>query len=122
MEWYGGGPEFPRKIISLDNNKYQVELYPPILYGYLCESPETDIKSSVTTLVLSSMITIAEVKIIMERKYNKNTFNTRIWFRFRNTYKWILENDLKKTVQEIKASEGDNFMLEAMANGRYLSI
>jgi ubiquitin carboxyl-terminal hydrolase 4/11/15 len=111
LEWYGGGPEFPRKIISVDQNRNQIELYPPILYAYLCGVEGFESKDTVFTLVLSLKATMKEVLRLMEAKYKKNT-QTRIWYRFRNTHNWIQETDLDKTIEGLQLSDGDNLMLE----------
>ena len=113
LEWYGGGPEFPREIISIDEKNNQIELYPPILYGYLCGSEGVELKNTVFILVLSLKATMKEALSLMEKEYKKNA-KTRIWYRFRNTHNWIEESILNRTVEGLQLSDGDNLMLEVL--------
>lgn len=116
FEWYGGGPEFPRKIIGIDENNNQIELYPPILYGYQCGAEGVEMKNTVFTLVLSLKATMREAQKVMEEKYKLAGTETRVWYRFRNTHSWIQENDLSRTVEGLQLSDGDNLMLEPFTN------
>lgn len=112
IEWYGGGPAFPRKIVKSDSNILQIELYPPILYICLSDNNGSLIKDSIQTMVLSSKLTLYEVHKQIAEKFNKITKTTRLWYKLRKTSEWQLIPDYKKTVEEYELLDGDYFLLE----------
>lgn len=116
MEWYGGGPEFPRRIVSTRQG-LQIELYPPILYGYLCGPKGHETKESGFPFVSNPRTTLGEVVCTLKRKYNTADEETRLWFKKRTSFKWTKKEDMKETIGKLEAFDCDSLMLEVKKEG-----
>ena len=114
IEWYGGGPEFPREII----NNNQIELYPKVLYGYLCGSNGFEIKKSADVFTISCKKKMMDIKELLKDKYNKNG-KANLWYRLGSTYKWTKVEDYNKTVEDIGMFDRDSLMLEVMNDSKW---
>jgi hypothetical protein len=114
VEWYGGGPEFPREVI----NNNQIELYPKVLYGYLCGTDGSEVKESADAFTISCKKAMKDIRKLLKNRFNKYG-RTSVWYRLRNTYNWIKVEDYNKTVEEIEMFDGDSLMLEVMIDGKW---
>lgn len=112
IEWYGGGPEFPRRRI----NGNQIELYPRVLYAYLCGSYGIELKQSASAFIMSCKRTMREVRRILRSHYNRSG-KSNLWYRPRGTFAWTKIDNLDLTIEGIEAFDGDHIMLELMYNG-----
>ena len=117
MEWYGGGPSYPRKIFIGTDKKSQIELYPPVFCTYLCSDKGNPIETSIQTLVLSSKMNMEEVQKMIEKQYKKEDTKGRLWIKLKNSYKWKLIEDKKKLMEEINNFDIGNLMLELPIKG-----
>jgi len=88
-EWYGGGPEFPRKVI-FHNGVPTIELYPPLVTALLAGRDGHPVTDSQRTLFVSQAMKLNEVFLKICESYNQlHTKDTRLWFKEEGT-EWRL--------------------------------
>eukprot|EP00466_Bigelowiella_natans_P013644 jgi/Bigna1/79541/fgenesh1_pg.63_\ len=82
VEWYGGGPEYPRKVVEVGEKKLRrVEVFPLGLYVVMadCKTGETDTEAGISRL-FSSETPVAALHSLARThfKISPNT-QTRLW-------------------------------------------
>lgn len=89
MQWYGGGPQFPRKVI-LNHAIPTIELYPPLITSVLSGPEGHPIPNSARTLFVSIAMKLSEVFLKICESFNYiSTKDTRLWFK-EGGKDWIL--------------------------------
>lgn len=113
FDWYGGGPEFLRKVIYNNDGKKNIELYPPMLYMMQTKEDGTPNDSSIIPYLFSNKSKIKEVTEIMKKKFQIGNEEVRIWYRLRATSHWKLAISKETTIEDNGLSYGDKLLLES---------
>ena len=81
MQWYGGGPSFPRKVL-INNMVTTIELYPPLVTSVLSGPEGHAVQGSARSLFVSIAMKLSEVFLKICESFNYiSTRDTRLWFK-----------------------------------------
>lgn len=123
IEWYGGGPEIPRKVIIGKDSKPSIELHPPLISFMLCGNDGKLINDSVRTLFVSCTNKLSEVFLKISESFNFiSTDSSRLWLKSEDDKTtWILfsDDDMNKKIEDIDISPNDIFILEMKINNEW---
>ncbi len=119
QEWYGGGPEFQREIITNRDGKRCVELYPPILYAMPAALDGTPINTRITGCMVGNRWSMERVQELVRKKLGQEKGLSRLWYRMMSSSCWKLVTDLKMTVEDIGLLFGEKVMLEGQVQGSH---
>ncbi|MDR3547951.1 MAG: DUSP domain-containing protein [Candidatus Pacebacteria bacterium] len=112
-EWYGGGPEFERMVITGSDGKTTVELYPPVLYGMLADDNGLPAKDEcIMSTVVSRKYAMGKVFETMKTNFGKLAAECRLWYRYMAKSNWTLVTNMDSTVEELGLASGDKLILE----------
>ena len=90
MEWYGGGPAFPRNVIN-NNSIPTIELYPPLVTCILSDMKGNPVQESARYLFASIAMKLSEVFLKICESFNYiSTKDTRLWFKESGNEQWNL--------------------------------
>lgn len=99
VEWYRGGPEFPRKVIIGKDGK--------------------PINESVKSMAVSRTNKLNEVFLKICESYNYiSTSSARLWLKSEDENQWTLfgSDDMSKCVEDVDITPNDIFMVEVKIN------
>lgn len=81
VQWYGGGPTFPRKVI-INSSIPTIELYPPLITSVLADRYGNPADGSARSLFVSIAMKLSEVFYKICEGFNYiSTKDTRLWFK-----------------------------------------
>jgi DUSP domain len=85
MEWYGGGPAFPRRVIAT-NGSNSIEMYPPLVTSVLCGQSGNPVEESSRSLFVYLGMKLSEVHLKICECYNQlYTKDSRLWLKQQGT-------------------------------------
>ena len=123
--WYGGGSEYPRKVI-IHNSIPSIELYPPRITCVLADAEGKPVSDSQRSLFVSTAMTLSEVHLKICESFNYiSTRDTRLWIKDgqqaegQNQWRKVQgsPDEVSKPKEDFIAIEGDLFMVEVKFYG-----
>lgn len=95
QDWFGGGPDFPRKVITRGVGKIEaVELYPLVVKLYKC----LDDGSPSSEYSIHFLSGRDHLKDLIDSKYTKH----RLWvFHEESDWKCLSKSDLERTIESL---------------------
>ncbi|XP_020575146.1 ubiquitin carboxyl-terminal hydrolase 9-like [Phalaenopsis equestris] len=117
LEWYKGGPEIPRKVISegINSRSLRVEVYPLVLK--LIDARDNSQRS----IIMSRKASVRELYDEVCRLLKLDQAQVSIWDYFNGEKHDLLEN-YDQTLEEAKIQMNQQILLERKANGALNSI
>lgn len=118
--WYGGGPEFPRKVVSIGeepNKIKRVEIYPVFLEIYKgnmksTKSFQMDLNKRVFSSIYCKQENFLKVKESACKHYHLSQKTCRIWIKDDDIWRLIVDNDY--SLEDLRITSGDVFIIEEL--------
>eukprot|EP00930_Biecheleria_cincta_P011970 TRINITY_DN11519_c0_g1_i2.p1 TRINITY_DN11519_c0_g1~~TRINITY_DN11519_c0_g1_i2.p1 ORF type:complete len:2103 (+),score=364.03 TRINITY_DN11519_c0_g1_i2:537-6311(+) len=120
VEWYGGGPALPRKVICMgQDNQSQVELYPPLVLVVVAGKDGQPLPQFSRRFFISRQSTLAETLSMLAEKLLKPPDRSRLWHRSKGEqWRLVEQSQLALVMDEFlegKVWDAGAFLLETQA-------
>mmetsp|Transcript_48065 Transcript_48065/g.112321 ORF Transcript_48065/g.112321 Transcript_48065/m.112321 type:complete len:2082 (-) Transcript_48065:260-6505(-) len=121
VEWYGGGPAIPRKVICMgEDRQAQVELYPTLVLVVVAGESGQPLPQFSRRFFISRQASLAEVLHMLGEKLSRPPDKSRLWHRV-GGQQWRLVQHVGATLEEFlegKVWDAGAFLLETQkSNG-----
>jgi len=117
VEWYGGGPAIPRKVICMgEDHQPQVELYPPLVLVVVAGESGQPLPQFSRRFFISRQTSLDEVLTMLAEKLSRPADRSRLWHRAKGE-QWGAVNQMNMLLDEFlegKVWDAGAFMLETM--------
>jgi len=117
VEWYGGGPALPRKVICMGRDHHmQVELYPALVLVVVAGSDGKPLPQFSRRFFISKQSTLDQTLLMLAEKLSKPVERSRLWHRSKGE-QWRLVPNPLLTMDEFLEGKGWDagaFLLETM--------
>lgn len=117
VEWYGGGPAIPRKVICMgEDHQPQVELYPPLVLVVVAGESGQPLPQFSRRFFISRQTSLEEVLTMLAEKLSRPADRSRLWHRAKGA-QWGSVNQMGMMLDEFlegKVWDAGAFMLETM--------
>lgn len=123
VEWYGGGPAIPRKVICMgQDHQPQVELYPPLVLVVVAGESGQSLPQFSRRFFISRQSSLEEVLHMLAEKLARPGDKSRLWHRATGD-RWRLVQQMTLTLEEFlegKVRDAGAFLLETQRpNGEW---
>eukprot|EP00931_Biecheleriopsis_adriatica_P059602 TRINITY_DN35688_c0_g1_i2.p1 TRINITY_DN35688_c0_g1~~TRINITY_DN35688_c0_g1_i2.p1 ORF type:complete len:2117 (+),score=462.65 TRINITY_DN35688_c0_g1_i2:173-6523(+) len=117
VEWYGGGPAIPRKVICMgQDNQPQVELYPPLVLVVVAGKNGQPLPQFSRRFFISRQSTLGETLSMLAEKLSKPADRSRLWHRAKGEqWRLVQQQELSSVLDEFlegKVWDAGAIMLE----------
>lgn len=117
VEWYGGGPALPRKVICMGRDRHmQVELYPALVLVVVAGNDGKPVPQFSRRFFISKQSTLDQTLLMLAEKLSKPVERSRLWHRSKGE-QWRLVPNPLLTMDEFLEGKGWDagaFLLETM--------
>eukprot|EP00435_Cladocopium_sp_Y103_P050390 s595_g15.t1 len=117
VEWYGGGPALPRKVICMGRDHHmQVELYPALVLVVVAGNDGKPVPQFSRRFFISKQSTLDQTLLMLAEKLSKPVERSRLWHRSKGE-QWRLVPNPLLTMDEFLEGKGWDagaFLLETM--------
>lgn len=115
VEWYGGGPAIPRKVICMgQDHQPQVELYPPLVLVVVAGENGQPLPQFSRRFFISRQSSLEEVLQMLAEKLSRPGERSRLWHRATGD-RWRLVQQMTLPLEEFlegKVRDAGAFLLE----------
>ncbi|CAJ1373951.1 unnamed protein product [Effrenium voratum] len=115
VEWYGGGPALPRKVICMGHDhQMQVELYPALVLVVVAGADGQPLPQFSRRFFLSKQSTLEQTLSMLSEKLQKPADRSRLWHRSKGEQWRLVQNPLMSIDEflEGKGWDAGAFLLE----------
>lgn len=123
VEWYGGGPAIPRKVICMgEDSQPQVELYPPLVLVVVAGENGQPLPQFSRRFFISRQTSLEEVLHMLAEKLSRPVERSRLWHRAKGE-QWHQVQQMSVMLDEFlegKVWDAGAFLLETQKpNGEW---